>query len=94
MKRESTPLETYKSGQPYKNIVRLKLKVTDGKMRETDAVNTKQLLRIVQSVPSPKAKTIQTIVNLKCVKKDLKKVTGKSVISKRILKILNYWMNN
>ena len=56
MKRESIPIETYKSGQPYENIVRLKLKVTDGKMRETDAVNTKQLLRIVQSVPSPKAK--------------------------------------
>lgn len=43
------------SGQPYENIVRLKLKATDGKMRETDAANTKQLLRIVQSVPSPKA---------------------------------------
>ena len=43
------------SGQPYENIVRLKLKATDGKMRKTDAANTKQLLRIVQSVPSPKA---------------------------------------
>jgi hypothetical protein len=43
------------SGQPYETIVRLKLKATDGKMRETDAANTKQLLRIVQSVPSPKA---------------------------------------
>ena len=43
------------SGQPYENIVRLKLKATDGKMRETDAANTKRLLRIVQSVPSPKA---------------------------------------
>ncbi len=28
------------SGQPYENIVRLKLKATDGKMHETDAVNT------------------------------------------------------
>lgn len=43
------------SGQPYENIVRLKLKATDGKMRKTDAANTKQLLRIIQSVPSPKA---------------------------------------
>ena len=43
------------SGQLYGNIVRLKLKATDGKMRETDTDNTKQLLRIVQSVPSPKA---------------------------------------
>lgn len=43
------------SGQPYENIVRLKLKATDGKMRETDAANTKQLLRLIQSVPSPNA---------------------------------------
>ena len=43
------------SGQPYENIVRLKLKASDGKMRETDAANTKQLLRLIQSVPSPKA---------------------------------------
>lgn len=43
------------SGQPYENIVRLKLKATDGKMRETDAANTKQLLRLIQSVPSTKA---------------------------------------
>ena len=27
----------------------------DGKMRETDVATTKQLLRIIQSVPSPKA---------------------------------------
>ncbi len=33
----------------------LKLKATDGKMRETDVANTKTLLRIIQSVPSPKA---------------------------------------
>ena len=33
----------------------LKLKATDGKMRETDVANTKTLLRIIQSIPSPKA---------------------------------------
>jgi hypothetical protein len=33
----------------------LKLKAADGKMRETDVVNTQSLLRIIQSVPSPKA---------------------------------------
>ena len=32
----------------------LKLKATDGKMRETDVANTKTLLRIIQSIPSPK----------------------------------------
>ena len=33
----------------------LKLKATDGKMRETDCANTLNLLRIIQSIPSPKA---------------------------------------
>jgi len=32
-----------------------KLKATDGKMRATDCANTQQLLRIIQSIPSPKA---------------------------------------
>jgi len=33
----------------------LKLKATDGKMRVTDCANTQNLLRIIQSIPSPKA---------------------------------------
>jgi DNA-damage-inducible protein D len=33
----------------------LKLKAADGKMRETDVANTQTLLRIIQSIPSPKA---------------------------------------
>jgi DNA-damage-inducible protein D len=33
----------------------LKLKASDGKMRETDIADTKTLLRIIQSIPSPKA---------------------------------------
>ena len=37
------------------NCRRLKMPAKDGKMRETDVANTKQLLRIIQSVPSPKA---------------------------------------
>jgi DNA-damage-inducible protein D len=32
-----------------------KLQAADGKMRETDCANTQQLLRIIQSIPSPKA---------------------------------------
>lgn len=43
------------SGETYDNIVRLKLPAADGKMRLTDVANTKELLRIIQSVPSPKA---------------------------------------
>jgi len=33
----------------------LKLKATDGKMRMTDVADTEQLLRLIQSIPSPKA---------------------------------------
>jgi len=43
------------SNQQYENIVRLKLKAADGKMRLTDVANTKQILRIIQSIPSPNA---------------------------------------
>jgi len=33
----------------------LKMKATDGKMRETDVADVQTLLRIIQSIPSPKA---------------------------------------
>jgi hypothetical protein len=33
----------------------MKLKATDGKMRETDVADTETLLRIIQSIPSPKS---------------------------------------
>lgn len=37
------------------NCRRLKMLASDGKMRLTDVANSKQLLRIIQSIPSPKA---------------------------------------
>ena len=37
------------------NCHQLKMKAADGKMRLTDVADTEQLLRIVQSIPSPKA---------------------------------------
>lgn len=37
------------------NCNRLKMQAYDGKMRETDCLNTKGVLRLVQSIPSPKA---------------------------------------
>ena len=37
------------------NCNQLKLPATDGKMRLTDVLDTKGILRLVQSVPSPKA---------------------------------------
>ena len=41
--------------QLYENIVQLKMKSADGKSYKTDAADTKQLLRLIQSIPSPKA---------------------------------------
>lgn len=43
------------SGQPGTKRTQLKMKAEDGKMRLTDVVNAKELLRLVQSIPSPKA---------------------------------------
>src|SRR3989338_8691998 len=39
----------------YEKIVQLKLPSSDDKFYETDCANTETLLRIVQSIPSPKA---------------------------------------
>lgn len=41
--------------ETYTNCVRLKMKAADGKMRKTDAANTEQLLRIIQTIPSKNA---------------------------------------
>ncbi|ORU94639.1 MAG: hypothetical protein A6F72_08990 [Cycloclasticus sp. symbiont of Poecilosclerida sp. N] len=37
------------------DLGQLKMRATDGKMRLTDVANTKQLLRLIQSIPSKKA---------------------------------------
>lgn len=37
------------------NIGQLKMEAADGKMRMTDVADTEQLLRLIQSIPSPKA---------------------------------------
>ena len=37
------------------NCHQLKMRAEDGKMRLTDCANTETLLRIIQSIPSPKA---------------------------------------
>jgi len=39
----------------YEKIVRLKIMAPDGKKRQTDCFSTKNLLRLIQSIPSPKA---------------------------------------
>jgi len=39
----------------YEKIVRLKMIAPDGKQRDTDCFSTEDLLRVIQSIPSPKA---------------------------------------
>jgi hypothetical protein len=41
--------------EPYDKIVQLKLLAEDGKLRGTDCANTKDMFRIIQSIPSKKA---------------------------------------
>jgi DNA-damage-inducible protein D len=43
----------------YEKIVQLKMEAPDGKMRVTDAADTQVLLRVVQSVTSPKAEPLK-----------------------------------
>jgi hypothetical protein len=45
--------------QAVTNCNRLKMKASDGKMRVTDVADPETLLRIIQSVPSPKAEPIK-----------------------------------
>lgn len=47
------------SEQPYEKIVQLKMPAPDGKQRLTDCANAANLLRVVQSIPSPKAEPIK-----------------------------------
>lgn len=41
--------------QLYENIVQLKMVANDGKLRETDTLDTKGIFRLIESVPSSKA---------------------------------------
>lgn len=58
LKRYWTDLKrklTEEGSQLYENIVQLNMKANDGKMRETDTLDTKGILRLIESIPSPKA---------------------------------------
>ena len=44
----------------------MKLTAPDGKKRKTDVANTEQLLRIIQSFPSPKAEPFKAWLAMGC----------------------------
>ena len=46
---------TEEGSQLYENIVQLKMLANDGKMRKTDALDTKGILRLIESIPSKNA---------------------------------------
>ncbi len=46
---------TKEGSQLYEKIVQLKLEAADGKKYATDCLDTPNLLRLIQSIPSPKA---------------------------------------
>lgn len=46
---------TKEGSQLYEKIVQLKFEAADGKKYATDCLNTQDLLRLIQSIPSPKA---------------------------------------
>ena len=48
-------------GQLYEKIVQLKLESADGKKYSTDCADVETLLRIIQSVPSPKAEPVKQL---------------------------------
>ena len=45
--------------QTQENLLPLRFRAADGKMRETDAADGETILRIIQSVPSPKAEPVK-----------------------------------
>lgn len=53
LKRQLAEKEGF--NQLYEKIVQLKLESSDGKKYTTDCANTETLLRVIQSIPSPKA---------------------------------------
>ncbi len=46
---------THEGSQLYENIVQLKFEASDGKKYATDCLDTPNLLRLIQSIPSPNA---------------------------------------
>jgi DNA-damage-inducible protein D len=56
-------MKRYVQGEGFTEVLeriqQLKLRAADGKLRETDAADTETLLRIIQSIPSPKAEPVK-----------------------------------
>ena len=75
--------------QLYENIVQLKMKASDGKMRITDTLDTKGILRLIESVPSPKAEPFKVwLANL-----GSERIDEIFNPEKAIIRVVNYYRN-
>lgn len=71
------------------NTNRLKLKAQDGKMRNTDVLDTKGIFRLIESVPSPKAEPLKLwLANLG--KERIDEIFDPEIAGNRII---NYYRN-
>lgn len=61
------------------DLGQLKMEASDGKFYATDVANTEQLLRLIQSIPSPKGNT----------RKEIEQKTGKKIVSPQNAKKLS-----
>jgi len=68
------------------NCHALKMEAADGKMRQTDVADTEQLLRLIQSIPSPKAEPIKRWL-AKVGYERLEEIENPEIASKRIREI-------
>ena len=64
-------------------IGQLKMPASDGKMYKTDCMNTEQLFRLIQSIPSPKAEPLKLWMAQVAKKRldELEQKTGKAIVS-------------
>ena len=74
--------------QLYENIVQLKLIAKDGKLRDTDTLNTEGIFRLIESVPSPKAEPFK----LWLAKLGRKEIDNIFDPSKGIDKMVDYYL--
>ena len=68
------------------NIGQLKMKSRDGKLRDTDVADTETLLRIIQSIPSPKAEPFKRWL-AKVGYERLEEIENPELASKRVREI-------
>ncbi len=72
-------------------IGQLKMKASDGKMRMTDVADTEQLLRLIQSIPSPKAEPFKLwLAKVGCFKSGSHRI---NVLTNRLLNVNLFHLN-